>query len=604
VRPVLLALALLALTAPGASAHASLRAAEPASGAVLERAPAAVTFSFSEAVEGRFGSIVVYDQRGARVDTGPAHHLAGQRARFGASLPGRLPDGRYAATYRVVSADGHPIAGGVIFTVGTPAAAGPGAPSLQHLLGSVEAGPLTKTGFAAVRAVDSLATGLAIGLLAFLLLCWRPALAEVSGAGPDWRRASAVFAGGTWRLLRQTVIVGAVASQLGIVFEGAIAGGTSVWGALPPEVLNETLGTRFGLVWSAKLVLWGALGCALVRCSPERSFVLRRAALGADGQALGSTSRARLLALGLPAAGLSLAPALAGHASTQGEVLVLVPSVVAHVLAASVWLGGLVALAVLVPRATAPLLLPASGTRLLAAVLTRFSPLALGAVLALQLTGTVQSILYLRSLGDLLHDGFGRAVLIKVVLVLGLVGLGAVNRRRALPRLRRLAREGGGAGGAGALLRRTVRLEIGLLLAVLAVTGALTGLAPPSASEAGARAQPPPAAPAITVSRRLGPLAATARLAPARVGANTLTLRLRTAAGGRRFTGAQAITAQASLPGRGIGPLPITFRRTAPGTYAATGVQLLPHGRWRVALAVRVSDFDEFSSTFTVRVQR
>ena len=130
------------------------------------------------------------------------------------------------------------------------------------------------------------------------------------------------------------------------------------------------------------------------------------------------------------------------------------------------------------PAATARLE-PGDRTRLLASCLYRFSPFALGSVAALLATGTLQSILHLGSLSDLVDTAFGRAILVKASLVLALIGLGTLNRRRSLPRLREIATRGGSPGREGRLLRNILRTEVALLATVLAVTAALTSYPPP-----------------------------------------------------------------------------------------------------------------------------
>jgi copper transport protein len=59
-----------------------------------------------------------------------------------------------------------------------------------------------------------------------------------------------------------------------------------------------------------------------------------------------------------------------------------------------------------------------------------------------------------------------------------LVALGAYNRRRSLPRLRRLAAGGEEPGRAAALLRRAVAFEVAFILVVLGVTSVLVGTTP------------------------------------------------------------------------------------------------------------------------------
>lgn len=589
---VLAATAVGAILAPGALAHAQLVSSSPARNAVVPAEPKAVIFRFNESVEGKFGAIKVFDAGAKRVDDGDTKHPGGEGAALSTGLKSGLPDGSYTATYRVISADGHPVEGGVVFSIGKQGATS--SRSIDQLIGTSRAGPATKIPFGLVRTLDYLATALAIGLLAFLLWCWRRGLAEVAGAGADWRAASEALAGRAWQLLFLAVNLGIAASVLGVVFEGATAAGTTFWGALDGSIIRDVLSTRFGTIWGLKAVVWIALGGALMVVAPKRAFALRPAALGADGQILGAPGVGRVLALAIPAAALAFAPALAGHATTQNDTVLLVPTDVVHVVAMSVWFGGLAALLLLVPKATAALE-PVDRTRLLAALLLRFSPLALACVIALQLTGTIQSIVYLDSFGDFLHDAFGRAVLIKIVLILGLVGVGAFNRQKVVPRLRALAADGGTPGESGHLLRRTLRLEVLTILVVLIVTGALVGYAPPSATAGGAGGS-------ANINKRLGPYDFEATVDPARVGPNTMHVYLFDARDATPFDGTKELTVKAVEKDKGVGPLPVAFQKTGPGHYTADSFQLVPGGTWTFFVQDRVSEFDQYTTSFTVKV--
>ena len=120
-RPVLVALAaiLVALAlVPAAGAHARLITTEPANDAVLEQSPRFVLLRFDEPVETAFGAIRVYDSRARRVDAGKVERPSGKEVRI--QLERRLARGTYTATWRVVSADGHPISGAFVFHVGAP----------------------------------------------------------------------------------------------------------------------------------------------------------------------------------------------------------------------------------------------------------------------------------------------------------------------------------------------------------------------------------------------------------------------------------------------------------------------------------------------------
>src|ERR1700679_1017496 len=110
---------LVALLAPAAAlAHAQLEGTSPERGAVVKHEPGAVIFRFDEPVEGNFGAVRVYDADGARVDEGDAFHPDGEGPRLGVHLKPGLPDGSYTATYRVISADGHIVSSGFVFSIG------------------------------------------------------------------------------------------------------------------------------------------------------------------------------------------------------------------------------------------------------------------------------------------------------------------------------------------------------------------------------------------------------------------------------------------------------------------------------------------------------
>ena len=377
--------------------------------------PRQVVLRFDEAVEGNFGAIRVFDARGDRVDDGRVTHPDGAGAVLAVGLKPGLAQGTFTATYRVVSADSHPVSGGFVFSIGRAGAAP--AETVGDLLAGSSPGRVTQVAFGIARGADYLAIALVLGTLLFGLLCWRGGTAVPPAAAAAFaRRSRALLLGG--------VALGVLASAAGLVLQAATAGGTSFWAALDPDTLREVLGTRFGTVWGLRILDLLLLGGLVAVAAP-------------------------LWLVALPAAFLALTPALGGHATTQHPVALLAPLDVVHVVAMSAWVGGLVALVVAVPAATRAVADPAARTPVLAGPLTRFSALALASVGLLVASGTAQSIVHLRSFGDLLHTAFGRAVLIKIVLLLLLVGLGALNRRRSVPRIRAAAAAGTSRGGGG-----------------------------------------------------------------------------------------------------------------------------------------------------------
>jgi copper transport protein len=258
----------------------------------------------------------------------------------------------------------------------------------------------------------------------------------------------------------------------------------------------------------------------------------------------------------------------------------------------SLWVGGLAALLLVLPAATREL--PgADRTRLLSAALLRFSPLALGAVIVLLATGLVQSYVEIRHLSLVFDTPFGRAAFIKLCLLLVLVGLGALQRRRTLPRLAAAAAGGETPGGAGVVVRRTLRAELALVVVVFAVTGALASYAPAVAQVSGP----------VEITQRIGPEELQLTVDPATAGPNVMHLYLLDAKSGAQFGGAKELTVQATQTAEGIGPLDLQAQKTGPGHYTILGAPLNVPGTWRLAVTMRVSEFDEFTTTAKVDIR-
>ncbi len=599
-RPALLGLflAIACVTAlagaPQAFGHAQLLGTSPTSGATVAVAPAQVIFKFNQAVGGTLGAVRVYDAGGKEVDNLAVSHPEGQEHWMGVGLKAHLPDGTYTATYRVISADTHIVYGGMVFNIGHPGAA----PrfTVAGLINRNKSGKVTTVAFGATRVLDYVSIALMLGGLAFLAVAWLPGLAAVAGADPAWQAASRAFAWRFQQLLLAAVVVGLIASVLGFLLQGASAAGVSLWASMKGAILENTLDSRFGQVWGARALDWLVLGALLAAARAVRRApipVLRPVALGADGLALDPAPPRWALALvGLGALYLAFTPALSGHASVQGPVWAFFPSDVLHVLAASVWVGGIACLLLALPAATHQLE-PAERSRLLLATLARFSPLALAAVITIALTGVLQAYIDVRSIHGLLHTTYGALIIVKTGLLLTLIALGWINRERVLPALRRIVGAGASPGGVGMLARRTMRGELLLMLCVFGVTAALITYAPPIDVASGP----------FSTNTTIGPAELEMTVEPARVGLNTVHLYLIDAKTGVQFTQTKELTATARLPSKGIGPLALHANLAGPGHYILSSAELSPGGTWQLELTDRVSEFQEYSTTVKVPVR-
>ena len=201
-------------------------------------------------------------------------------------------------------------------------------------------------------------------------------------------------------------------------------------------------------------------------------FVLLAIAVGVTGVAVLAAvlrpGRATLVALAVTASGAMLARATGGHAGSAWMVL----AQWLHFMGVGAWIGGLAWLFLGLLRRVEP------------AQVRRFSTLAGVALAVVVVSGLLRSWNEL-GLGWWLHpfrNGYSTTLALKVAIVIPLIGLGALNRYRNVPRY--------GSAGSQPMLR-TVGGELALAAAVLLATGVLTGLPPkPNEEPAGPGARP------------------------------------------------------------------------------------------------------------------
>ena len=206
----------------------------------MATAPTRMTVTFDESVGLDPGYLRVVDGNGTDVGVGPASHPGGQGQTIGIDLQPRLGDGTYIASWRVISADSHPVQGSIRFVVGSGVLAA--APDSSGPAESTS----TSIAFAAARTVSY--AGLALlGGWWLLLTVWP--------AGRREHRAGRVLAVG-WALAG----LGALAETL---LQGAAAAGTGPGTVLRPELISATLDSNYGRLHVARLVLLILIGVLL-----------------------------------------------------------------------------------------------------------------------------------------------------------------------------------------------------------------------------------------------------------------------------------------------------------------------------------------------------
>lgn len=382
----------LALSALPAGAHAVLLRTTPSPQSTVARAPSVVRLEFSELVQAVFGAVRVYDVNGKRVDNGTARHPDGAGEILEAPLS-TLSDGTYTVTWRVVSADGHAVNGGFVFYVGAPSSISPVAISSAN--GTSAAVPWL---MGTARFVWFFALALLVGAVVTRRWVFTPA-----ARAADAPESAARYRASVRRALPAAWLVVFVAGALTLGLEAARISGLSLTRSFAWSSLHEVLGTTFGHLWIAQMLLTLVLAIPVIVLSRRHATPL-------------VSSGVWTIAGGCIAGALLVVVALNGHARTASQPAVAVSSIAIHLGAMSVWVGGLVALVLFGVGALrgAP---DGTRSRLLRETLRRFSPIAIVGVLVLIATGTVNSVLGFDSISDLWTYAYGRVVLAKIVLV-------------------------------------------------------------------------------------------------------------------------------------------------------------------------------------------
>jgi copper transport protein len=577
-----LALGAVFLAAAPASAHAVLESTDPVGGTAVATSPERVVLRFSESVQIPLGSIRVFaSPSGEQVETGSAGRADGQSDAVAVKLP-KLDKGAYIVTWRVTSADAHPIHGAFTFTVGSAKDAAANAALVEKLLSSGGGDTAVGAIYAVIRFAAFASLVLLVGGLAFVALLW-PAGAALAR---------------TRRILWTAWTVALVTTAVGIPIQAVYAAGLPISKVLSSTVRSGMLGDRFGEVWSVRLVLLGltaALLAFLFRSIPvkERQIVPRGLLVGG----------------GLLSVGLLMTPGLAGHAAAEDLVPLAMTADVLHLAAVSVWLGGLALLAVAV--------LPRGVADELAQVVPRFSRAAFVAVITILATGSFQGWRQVRSTAALTETTYGRLLIIKVVLFAAIVALGGLSRRLVQARYRVPAARLSFGPGAATLggsrrrdrgdtprppgadpdseavgrLRRTVGAETVIAVVVLAVTALLVNAQPARS----ALAKP------FSAEMRSDMVLVDVTVDPAKTGPADFHLYTLSPQGGQQDV--QELTATLTLPSQDVGPLALPVTRAGPGHFSAYNFTLPLKGDWKLEIKALLSEIDEATVSTTIPVK-
>ncbi|MCS7287984.1 MAG: copper resistance protein CopC/CopD [Roseiflexus sp.] len=585
---------LLMLLAPVAHAHPQIVSAEPAPDAQLDAAPSFVRITFNEPIEEAFASLRVLDATGRAVDRGDGGRAPDDPRALQVSLP-PLEPGVYTVAWQAVGRDGHLVKGYFAFTVlGT-------SPESAALAPTPQPAPAP----AADKAPDPLPVPLE----------------------PESTMPVALLA-----LLRSTMLIGAVAAIGGWVFLSV---------ALPSDSGGLAVSVRQITISASSLLLIATLAFFAVHTitvagslTPDaimavaRDTRLGQALVGRIALTLAFIALLRLSnrwsrSGGIILGGLILLTfSISGHAAATTQPFVSIALDWVHLAAATIWVGGLTALAVTLIRQSRD----APEPYLVKHALMRFSWIALASVAALTISGALAALSYLRDVSDLWATDYGRALLAKTALFAILISFGAYHLRLVRMQATVLDHITTAIIALVRRLRRSLPLEATLAVIVVGIAGVLTSLPHPGvalapspivaaptatpepasviaeATAALEKGTSPPAPQSFTATRPAGDMQVTLHIEPAIVGRNLIRITVTDAQNQPRDV--QRVRVTLRLDDRDIGETSVIAEREGEGRYVVRNQMLGIVGVWRVQVQVRRIDADDVAADFLAPISR
>ncbi|MGW3893354.1 copper resistance CopC/CopD family protein [Micromonospora chokoriensis] len=529
--------ALLIAPATSASAHAVLQSSSPAASSVVPSGPSEVVLTFSESVRKVPGKIRIIAPDGSRADRGePAFDNTV------VTIPVSPDAGRgtYLVSFRVISADSHPVSGAFTYSVGAPST-----PPADSGGDDSRADPVVSTAVKVARFLGYAGLVLLVGPVLVLAALWPQRLSRRGPTRLAWTGLGLVT----------------VATLADLWLQVPYTGGGGLF-EVSGEGFGTVLGSPFG---AAHLVRLGLLAASVFLLRP----LLARPA--------GRTDAIILAVLGVAAL---LTWPLAGHpaASPAPAVSVVVDAV--HLGSMAVWLGGLLMLAVF--------LLRQADERELTAILPIWSRWAALAVSALLLGGTVQALIEVATPQALVSTTYGQLLLAKIALFAVVIGVAAYSRQLVRSRV---------AAQRPVPVRRAVWVELAVTAVVLGLSATLVQT--PPARTASAESSDV-AAGQFTTSLTSTLYTMQVELSPAERGNNSI--HLYAYSKDNLPLPVKEWRATVALPSAGIEPIEVPLLPLT-DNHAYGDISLPAAGEWQLKITARTTDIDQATVTATVPIR-
>ncbi|HDR6289200.1 TPA: copper resistance protein CopC [Bacillus cereus] len=530
-----------------AFAHADIVKSTPAEKEILNTAPSIVSVEFGEAIEpSNFTSLMVIDEKGNRVDLKNTSIDPKNAKLLTIGLKKNIPNGIYSIHWKVISEDGHPVQGVIPFGIKIT---GEEASKLQ-----AKTTNYTPTADVVInRGLLYIGISLYIGVLFFHLVLYKTGSEQSLKAQSRSRT--------TIRFALASIIISVL---LSLPIQAIITTSVTWLEAFRPSILQETLNLpNFGRLWIIQLIFTALLAITTY-------LSLKREKLSS------------LKVWTIPICillGLMVVKSLNSHAaSSQYKEIAIVINFL-HLLAASLWVGGVAAIFFLLSAYHKEKRDHDQDWTLYWETIRRFTPWALGSGAILLLTGLLNSTFLVSTLHSLSHTGYGITLLVKVSLFIMIVLFGIFHLLKSLMRQRKQ-------------LKVTLGVEFSIGIVILIVAALLTNLQPPllAATEPFSETKQLDNGYEITLS-----------VSPNTVGVNTLDIHVKDQ-NGQPVTDVEQILVSVSGVGMTMAKPPINIHSVSPGEFEAIDKFFTMAGEWNIHVRGSTISSKNFDVNFITTV--
>jgi copper transport protein len=530
-------------SAPPARAHAALVKSTPADGAVVALAPPALTLIFNEPVAPLLIRLIAPD--GATL--APSAIVA-ENATVTITPPPGLQRGTHVLSWRVISADGHPVGGSLLFSIGAPGGhsevrAHNASEDARERADATRPEPGSSAHAALWAAKLVIYVGLFVGVGGAFFRAW---IADhAAPASAPW--IAAILSAALAMVPASVALQGLDALNLPL----------SAW--RQKAVWQAGLESSYGFT---AITAACALFAALFACAATSARVARVLSL-----------------LGLIATGSALM--LSGHAATAEPRLASRSALFVHAVCVAFWIGSLLPLLVAARRTGGP------GPARVGMVLGRFSRAIVPVILLLVASGLWLAVVQLDRIDALWTTRYGQVLACKLACVALLLALGALNRYRLVPGFQR------NGAAAARPFATSLAVELALALAVLALVALWRFTPPPRALVADA-----------AISIHLHGEKAMAEIEIERPRGEPARARVLVLDAAFQPIAVKELSLMLANPAAGIEALRLNAAPAGAGQWRIEDLRIPVAGRWTLRVDILVGDFEKVTLEDAVTLPR